>query len=112
MWAIDASCGAVLTVIGLHIPTFMRQCNDLWAIPRDEVVNKIALPFLGLYLAVCTVHISSLKLSLAHTLQLGLQFMDPSEVSRHFTLSEVQTLPDLWFNGARSVSRRDGKAQS
>lgn len=40
----------------------------------------------------------------ALTLQLGLQFMDASEVSKLFTEEEIRTLPDLWFSAARSVS--------
>ncbi|WRT64492.1 uncharacterized protein IL334_001424 [Kwoniella shivajii] len=72
----------------MHVPTFLRQCNDLWCLPSDRIPHEIALPFLGLYLTVCT---------------LGLQFMDQSEISKHFTVEEAHTLPDTWFNAARSA---------
>jgi len=36
--------------------------------------------------------------------QLGMQFMDTSEITKHFTADEALTLPDLWYNSARSVS--------
>lgn len=29
--------------------------------------------------------------------------METSEVAKHFTPEEAETLPDLWFNAARSV---------
>ncbi|WVQ69581.1 uncharacterized protein L199_007801 [Kwoniella botswanensis] len=72
----------------MHVPTFLRQCNDLWSLPSERVAHDIALPFLGLYLTVCT---------------LGLTFMDQSEISRHFTVEEAHSLPDTWFNAARSA---------
>nr|XP_018265162.1 nuclear protein [Kwoniella dejecticola CBS 10117]OBR87320.1 nuclear protein [Kwoniella dejecticola CBS 10117] len=72
----------------MHVPTFLRQCNDLWCLPPERVTHEIALPFLGLYLTVCT---------------LGLQFMDQSEINKHFTVEEAHTLPDTWFNAARSA---------
>jgi hypothetical protein len=40
----------------------------------------------------------------AYALQLGMQFMDNAEVAKHFSPEEAETLPDLWFNAARSVS--------
>lgn len=40
---------------GIHIPTFLQSCADLWALPRENIVNEISLPWLSLYLAVCTV---------------------------------------------------------
>jgi hypothetical protein len=39
----------------MHIPTFLKQCNDIWSLPSDMVVHEIALPFLAIYLTVCTV---------------------------------------------------------
>jgi len=30
--------------------------------------------------------------------------MDTSEITKHFTADEALTLPDLWYNSARSVS--------
>nr|XP_019008195.1 nuclear protein [Kwoniella pini CBS 10737]OCF46976.1 nuclear protein [Kwoniella pini CBS 10737] len=72
----------------MHVPTFLRQCNDLWCLPPERVTHEIAMPFLGLYLTVCT---------------LGLQFMDQSEINKHFTEEEAHTLPDTWFNAARSA---------
>jgi hypothetical protein len=41
--------------VGLHIPTFLRSCGDLWALPPDQVVHEISLPFIALYLTVCMV---------------------------------------------------------
>ncbi|WVF69491.1 hypothetical protein IAT40_004268 [Kwoniella sp. CBS 6097] len=72
----------------MHVPTFLRQCNDLWCLPPDRVAHEIALPFIGLYFTVCT---------------LGLQFMEQSEIAKHFTVHEAHTLPDTWFNAARSA---------
>ncbi|WVR04862.1 hypothetical protein IAU60_001874 [Kwoniella sp. DSM 27419] len=72
----------------MHVPTFLRQCNDLWCLPLDRIAHEIALPFIGLYFTVCT---------------LGLQFMEHSETQKHFTLEEAHTLPDTWFNAARSA---------
>ncbi|OCF33762.1 nuclear protein [Kwoniella heveanensis CBS 569] len=72
----------------MHVPTFLRQCNDLWCLPPDRVAHEIALPFIGLYFTVCT---------------LGLQFMEQSEISKNFTVEEAHTLPDTWFNAARSA---------
>jgi hypothetical protein len=98
--------------VGLHIPTFLRQCADLWALPQDAVVHEIALPFVGLYFTVCTVRLHPAAsiaplphrlLCVADILQLGMQFMETSEVAKHFTPEEAETLPDLWFNAARSV---------
>ncbi|WVQ77583.1 hypothetical protein IAR50_007271 [Cryptococcus sp. DSM 104548] len=72
----------------VHVPTFLRQCNDLHNLPPDKVTQEIALPFLGLYFTVCT---------------LGLQFMSKDEISLHFTEEEAHTLPDTWFHAARSA---------
>ncbi|ORY21258.1 hypothetical protein BCR39DRAFT_569954 [Naematelia encephala] len=72
----------------LHVPTFMRQCNDLWALPTDLVVHEISLPFVALYFTVCT---------------LGLLFMETAESNKHFSHDEAVELPDLWFNAARSA---------
>lgn len=72
----------------MHVPTFLRQCNDLHSLPPERVTQEIALPFLALYFTVCT---------------LGLQFMDASEISKHFTLEEAHTLPDTWYHSARSA---------
>ncbi|KAK8847674.1 hypothetical protein IAR55_005533 [Kwoniella newhampshirensis] len=71
----------------MHVPTFLRQCNDLWSMPSERVTQDIALPFLALYFTVCT---------------LGLQFMGVAEIQKHFTLEEAHSLPDTWFNAARS----------
>jgi hypothetical protein len=40
---------------GIHVPSFLRQCNDLWALPAEKVVEDIAMPFVSLYMTVCTV---------------------------------------------------------
>ncbi|KAL7419070.1 hypothetical protein Q5752_005906 [Cryptotrichosporon argae] len=71
-----------------HAPTFLRQCQDLWATPRERVVVDIAMPFVALYFTVCT---------------LGLHFMDSDEVTKHFTPDEAQHLPDLWYSACRSA---------
>ena len=42
-------------VVGLHVPTFMRQCNDLWSMPTEMVVHELALPFIALYFTTCAV---------------------------------------------------------
>jgi hypothetical protein len=39
----------------IHIPSFLRQCNDLWNLPTERVVDEIAMPFIALYVTVCTV---------------------------------------------------------
>jgi hypothetical protein len=104
MWVLCLASDSILT-IGLHIPTFLRSCEDLWALPVENVVYEISLPFLALYLVVCTV--SMITRFLSHlTGQLGLQFMDTKECSKHFTPEEAHTLPDLWYNSARSVRHR------
>ncbi|WVQ80090.1 hypothetical protein IAT38_002191 [Cryptococcus sp. DSM 104549] len=72
----------------MHVPTFLRQCNDLHSLPPERVTEEIALPFIALYFTVCT---------------LGLQFMEKAEITKHFTLEEANTLPDTWFNAARSA---------
>jgi hypothetical protein len=49
-------------LLGFHIPTFLRQCADLWALPHELVVQEIALPFVGLYFTVCTVSLLSFQI--------------------------------------------------
>jgi hypothetical protein len=39
----------------LHVPTFLSQCRDLWALPQERVVYEISMPFLAIYLVVITV---------------------------------------------------------
>jgi hypothetical protein len=39
----------------IHIPSFLRQCNDLWKLPPERVIDEIAMPFIALYVTVCTV---------------------------------------------------------
>nr|ODN88678.1 nuclear protein [Cryptococcus depauperatus CBS 7841] len=72
----------------MHVPTFLRQCNDLHSLPPDRVTQEIALPFIALYFTVCT---------------LGMQFMDTAEIAKHFTEEEAHTLPDTWFQAARGA---------
>ena len=45
----------------IHVPTFMQSCQDLWAVPTEEVVHEISMPFLALYMVVCTVSHSYLS---------------------------------------------------
>ncbi|TXT08180.1 uncharacterized protein COLE_05104 [Cutaneotrichosporon oleaginosum] len=72
----------------LHVPTFLSQCRDLWALPQERVVYEISMPFLAIYLVVIT---------------LGLHFMDSAEAGKHFTAEEVQGLSDIWYAAARSA---------
>ncbi|BEI90346.1 uncharacterized protein CcaverHIS019_0304160 [Cutaneotrichosporon cavernicola] len=73
----------------LHVPTFLSQCRDLWALPQDRVVYEISMPFLAIYLVVIT--------------QLGLHFMDSAETGKHFSPEEVSGLSDIWYAAARSA---------
>lgn len=42
----------------LHVPTFLSQCRDLWALPQNRVVHEISMPFLAIYLVVITVSLN------------------------------------------------------
>lgn len=71
-----------------HVPTFLSQCRDLWALPPDRVVYEISTPFLAVYFVVIT---------------LGLYFMDSDEAAKHFSSrEEVQSLCDQWYAAARA----------
>lgn len=73
-----------------HVPTFLSQCRDLWALPPDRVVYEISTPFLAVYFVVIT---------------LGLYFMDSDEAAKHFSSrEEVQSLCHMWYAAARAVS--------
>lgn len=47
------------------MPSFLKSCQDIWSMPAENVVNEISLPFLALYLTVCTV--SGLRPILTHS---------------------------------------------
>ncbi|KAJ9094899.1 hypothetical protein QFC19_007755 [Naganishia cerealis] len=70
----------------LHVPTFLRQCNELWNTPLAHVVHEVYTPFLSLYIIICC---------------LGLYFMDPAEAQKYFTPDECESLPEIWLTAAR-----------
>jgi hypothetical protein len=40
---------------GLHVPTFLKQCQQLWDTPAESLVQEVYTPFLSLYLAILCV---------------------------------------------------------
>jgi hypothetical protein len=40
-----------------HVPTFLSQCRDLWALPRERVIYEISMPFMAVYFVVITVSV-------------------------------------------------------
>ena len=68
----------------LHVPTFLRQCQDLWELPRETVVYEIALPFVGLYFTVCCVSLA--PASRQSPSQVGDAALMPSLESNSWTL--------------------------
>ncbi|EIW71088.1 hypothetical protein TREMEDRAFT_11544, partial [Tremella mesenterica DSM 1558] len=71
----------------IHVPTFLKQCSDLWAVPRDRISEEISLPFIALYICACS---------------LGLQFMDPEEIAENFTPEEAHSVPSQYYNCIRA----------
>lgn len=89
----------------LHVPTFLRQCEDLWNTPLSHVVTNVYTPFLSLYFIICCVSLLPFAQSLDANVssQLGLHFMDPAEASEHFTQEEQEALPEIWLTASRGT---------
>lgn len=53
------TCGNPLTKrfvsTGLHVPTFLKQCQELWDTPPENIVQDVYTPFLSLYLTILCV---------------------------------------------------------
>ena len=39
----------------LHVPTFIKQCQELWSLSQENIVQEVHTPFLGLYFIVMCV---------------------------------------------------------
>lgn len=68
----------------MHVPTFLRQCNDLHSLPPERVTQEIALPFLALYFTVCTVSWCLAHMSCANR--------PPARITVHGRLGDQQAL--------------------
>lgn len=47
------------TITGLHVPSFLQQCEEFWNTPLERVFTDVYMPFIGLYCIVCCVSVES-----------------------------------------------------
>jgi hypothetical protein len=47
--------GCILQRTGLHVPTFLKQCQEMWDTPPEDIVQEVYTPFLSLYLTILCV---------------------------------------------------------
>ncbi|KAL7410872.1 hypothetical protein BDY24DRAFT_397888 [Mrakia frigida] len=73
----------------LHVPTFLRECEEFWTIPFEQAVAECSASWVGVFLIIMC---------------LSLHFLDDQEASRlGFSKEDQERLPAVWFAGTRGA---------